>query len=102
MRAVIENLCMLPLVLSHDLVLPFKFWYQNELCEGMCSGKKMYRLSRSYQAKHRQQAFGVAVALAQQGAQVCITCTRREYKVWVGLRTMQVTASVFVAEAIAP
>ncbi len=92
---------MYPLVLSHDLVQCFKFWSHNELCEGMCSDREMYCLSSTYQAKDRQKAFSLAVALAEHGAQVCITCRRHEYKVWVNLRTHHLSTFVPAPEAIA-
>ena len=79
---------MLPLVLSHELVHPFKFWHNNELREGICSGKELYCLQSQFTAQARQQAFGLATDLAAAGAQVCITCMRAEYKVWVSLRTL--------------
>lgn len=78
---------MLPLVLSHELVHPFKFWYENELHEGMCSGKELYRLVEKFGSNERQKAFGLAVQLAEQGGQVCVTCMRAEYCVWVSLRS---------------
>jgi len=78
---------MLPLVLSHELVHPFKFWYDHELQEGMCSGKELYRLVEKFGTSDRQSAFGLAVKLAEKGSQVCVTCMRAEYCVWVGLRS---------------
>jgi hypothetical protein len=78
---------MLPLVLSHELVHPFKFWYDHELQEGMCSGKELYRLVEKFATNDRQRAFGLAVKLAEQGSQVCVTCMRAEYCVWVSLRS---------------
>ncbi len=78
---------MLPLVLSHELVHPFKFWYDNELQDGMCSGKELYRLVEKCGTRDRQRAFGLAVKLAEQGSHVCVTCMRAEYCIWVGLRS---------------
>ena len=78
---------MFPLMLSHELVHPFKFWYENELHEGMCSGKELYRLVEKFGGHERQKAFGLAVQLAEQGSQVCVTCMRAEYCVWVSLRS---------------
>ena len=78
---------MLPLILSHAIVHPFKFWYAEQLCEGMCSGKELYRLQAKFDASARQQAFTTALDSAEQGHRVCITtCSRNEYKVWVSLR----------------
>lgn len=78
---------MLPLVLSHEIVHPFKFWYAEHLCEGMCSGKQIYRLQAKFDASERKQAFTTALDSAEFGHQVCITtCSRNEYKVWVSLR----------------
>ncbi|HEY9751016.1 MAG TPA: hypothetical protein V6C63_20200 [Allocoleopsis sp.] len=79
---------MLPLVLSHELVHPFKFLYNHEIHEGMCSGKELYCLWERFPASSRQKAFAVAMDLAEQGRQVCITCMRSEYKIWVSLRTL--------------
>ncbi|MEP0873517.1 hypothetical protein NDA01_27535 [Trichocoleus desertorum AS-A10] len=95
---------MYPLVLSHNLVQSFKFWYQNEIHEGMCSDKEMYRLCTVYKAEDRQRAFSLAVSLAvslaEHGAQVCITALRNEYKVWVGLRNLPAAALTSLEEAI--
>lgn len=79
---------MLPLVLSHDLVYPFKFLYDHEIREGMCSGKELYYLWERFPSGSRQKAFAFAMDLAEQGSQVCITCMRSEYKIWVSLRTL--------------
>lgn len=84
---------MLPLVLSHELVHPFKFWHHNEICEGMYSGNELYRLCSTYKPKDRQKAFCLALALSEHGAQVCISCMRNQYKVWVSLRTSISSAS---------
>ena len=78
---------MLPLVLSHELVHPFKFWYDDELRNGMCSGKELYQLVEKFGADGRQKAFGLAVRLAEQGNQVSVTCMRSEYCVWISLRS---------------
>lgn len=78
---------MLPLLLSHELVHAFKFWHNGELHEGMSSGKDLYRLQAKFYPQERQRAFQVATELAQQGLQVCVTCLRTEYKIWVSLRS---------------
>lgn len=78
---------MLPVILSHELVHPFKFWHQHEICEGMHTGNELYRLCTTYQPQERQKAFCLVIALAEQGVQVCMTRRRTEYKVWVSLRT---------------
>jgi hypothetical protein len=79
---------MLPLVLSHELVNPFKFLYNDEIREGMCSGKELYCLWEKFPVGSRQKAFALAMDLAEQNCQVCITCMRAEYKIWVSLRTL--------------
>jgi hypothetical protein len=79
---------MSPLMLSHDLVHPFKFLYDNEIREGMCSGKDLYCFQEKFPASSRQRAFALAVDLVEQGSQVCITCMRSEYKIWVSLNTL--------------
>lgn len=79
---------MLPLVLSHELVHPFKFLYNHEIREGMSSGRELYCLWEKFPVDSRQKAFAFAMDLAEQGSQVCITCMRAEYKIWVSLRTL--------------
>ncbi|MBD2120399.1 MULTISPECIES: hypothetical protein [Trichocoleus] len=91
---------MLPLVLSHELVHPFKFWHHNEIREGMFSGNELYRLCTTYKAEDRQKAFGLALGLSEHGAQVCITCMRSEYKVWVGLRNLPTAAPTPLETAV--
>lgn len=77
---------MLPLLLSHELVHTFKFWQDGQLHEGMSSGKDLYRFNAQFALQERQKAFQVATELAHKGLQVCVTCMRNEYKIWVGLR----------------
>ncbi|MBD1864151.1 MULTISPECIES: hypothetical protein [Trichocoleus] len=85
---------MLPLVVSHELVHFFKFLYDHEIREGMCSEKELYCLWDSFPASSRQKAFAVAMDLAEQGSQVCITCMRAEYKIWVSLRTLPLSSAI--------
>jgi hypothetical protein len=85
---------MLPLVLSHELVHPFKFLYDHEIRDGMCSGKELYCFWENFPPSSRQKAFAVAMDLAEQGSQVCITCMRAEYKIWVSLRTLPLNSAV--------
>lgn len=60
----------------------------------MCSGKELYCLQSNFAADCRQTAFRLAAYLAEKGAQVCITCLRSEYKVWVSLRTLEQVQSL--------
>lgn len=84
---------MLPLVLSHELIHPFKFWHEQNLQEGMCFGKELYRLVGQFKADERQKAFSVAVELAEAGSQICVTCLRAKYCVWISLRSQNSGAS---------
>ena len=77
----------LPLLLSHQLVHPFKFWHNNQLQEGIRFGKELYCFVADFAANARQEAFSLAVTLAEQGTPVCITCMGAKYKVWVNLST---------------
>ncbi|MBD2098471.1 hypothetical protein H6F90_25705 [Trichocoleus sp. FACHB-591] len=54
----------------------------------------------AYKAEGRQKAFSLAVSLAEHGAQVCVTCRRTEYKVWVSLRTLPSTTLAPLEEAL--
>ncbi|HEY9747212.1 MAG TPA: hypothetical protein V6C63_00820 [Allocoleopsis sp.] len=76
---------MIPLFLSHQLVHPFKFWYDNQLQEGIRFGKELYCFVADFAAADRQKAFSLAVSLAEQGTPVYITCMGAKYKVWVNL-----------------
>ncbi len=91
---------MLPLVLSHELIHPFKFWHEQNLQEGMCFGKELYQLVGQFKTDERQKAFSVAVELAETGKQICVTCLRSRYCVWVSLRS-QTTAAKSHTSAIA-
>jgi hypothetical protein len=54
---------MLPFVLSHELVHPFKFWYDSEICEGMHFGNELYRLYMTYKVQEQQKTFCYKVYL---------------------------------------
>lgn len=85
---------MLPLLLSHELVHTFKFWQDGQLHEGMSSGKDLYRFNAQFALQERQKAFQVATELAHKGLQVCVTCMRSEYKIWVSLRGRSQTGQI--------
>lgn len=92
---------MLPLVLSHELIHPFKFWHEQNLQEGMCFGKELYQLVGQFNPDERQKAFSVAVALAETGHHICVSCLRAKYCVWISLRSQTVAAGSHAASSIA-
>jgi hypothetical protein len=80
---------MLPQVISQHLVHIFKYWNE-KICIGMRHGDELYTFVRSYPLSDRLQAYDHACQLAGTGGQVCITCSRWRYTIWLSLRTVSV------------
>lgn len=76
---------MLPQVISQQLVHIFKYWNE-KICIGMRHGDELYTFVRSYPLSERLQAYDLACELAATDSQVCITCSRWRYTVWLSLR----------------
>ena len=90
---------MYPLVLSHEVVSTFSFWHGGVLQKGIASGKELYGFYKKFDTDQRQEAFSIAVSLAEMGIEVCITCLPTGYKVWVNLRKLEQVELCFLSNA---
>lgn len=81
-----------PLLIKEDMILPFKFWMDSQIQQGMRLWSELFRYISRFDSHQRQQAFDLAWMLSQQGVRVVITTTNAEYTVWMSLRSLETTA----------
>ena len=88
----------------------FKFWFNDQLCEGMCYGNELFRQFRTFSAHRRAHAYSVGCALTQQGVAVVMTCTsdrnsspeQQQYILWISLRAVWSEVETLVAPTVTP
>ncbi|HEY9645570.1 MAG TPA: hypothetical protein V6C88_04325 [Chroococcidiopsis sp.] len=84
---------MFPLVVSQDLIQPFKFWH-GDVRLGMRYADELYTHVRSYAVSARLDAYELACSLAQNGSRVCVACSPWRYTIWISLRSPLVDSHV--------
>ena len=81
------NMELLPLVFSEKQGSVFKFWFNGKVNTGLRLRNSLFRHVQSYPNQQRDQAYALGYALAQQNIATIITCSPKNYKVWVDLKT---------------
>lgn len=83
-----------PLVIREQMVVLFKFYMEQTICEGMTYCNELYRLVKVFSVKERLEAYRFGCELILQGAPVVITVSQARYVVWVNLRNMSTSTEV--------
>jgi hypothetical protein len=76
----------LPLVINEHQGAVFKFWFEDQLNDGLRLRNGLFRRVQTFDILHRDQAYALAYALGQQSVQTVITCSKTRYIVWVDLK----------------
>lgn len=74
--------------ISEDKVSIFKYWNNDGIQEGMNYKGQLYTLVRSYPAEDQLDACELGCNLAEKGMEVCLTCSRPRYRVWMHLKSI--------------
>ena len=88
----------------------FKFWYDDNMHEGMRYRNELFRHFKTFGAHRRNHAYSLGCALAQQGIQAVITCVSdrntapadQRYVLWVSLRSPWADQELALAEPLTP
>jgi hypothetical protein len=88
----------------------FKFWYNDVIHDGMRYRSELFRHFRTFSAHHRNHAYSLGCALAQQGIQAIITCLSdrktapedQRYVLWISLRSPWPEKEPSLAEPLTP
>jgi hypothetical protein len=76
----------LPLVINEQQGVIFKFWFENQLNDGLRLRNGLFRRVQMFDVAQRDQAYALAYALGQQGVQTIITRSSTRYTVWLDLK----------------
>lgn len=77
----------LPIILSEQIVLPFKFWFNHSLQEGIHHQDELYCQLTSFPPSDRAKAYHLSCRLAQTGTIVLLTLSSQRCGLWVSLRS---------------
>jgi hypothetical protein len=76
----------LPIILAEGNYRSFKFWFNEQLQDGLCYRDELFYRLTSVLIPHRTQLYRAACQLAQSDP-VIVTASRTEYSMWVSLRS---------------
>jgi hypothetical protein len=77
---------MFPIIVHEATVRAFNYYFEGQICQGMCCFKKFYKLVETFSLRDRAKACVVAQQLTQEDEQAVITASDRAYKVWLEIR----------------
>lgn len=76
---------MLPVVVHEPSIRLFSFYFEGSIYQGMSYQGKLYKLTKSFDAKERLQAYTLGCEISNRGCDVAITVSTEKYRVWVDL-----------------
>jgi hypothetical protein len=76
----------LPVVIHQQQGTIFKFWLDGRLNDGLRLQNTLYRRVHRFPISHRDQAYALGCALAQQKIRTVLTRSPNDYSVWIDLR----------------
>ena len=81
----IEDNSVLPPVISERDISPFKFWFNENIQDGMCYHSELYYRRYTASIRHRAKIYHYACKLANRTS-IIVTTTSRQCSIWVSLR----------------
>jgi hypothetical protein len=77
---------MFPIIVHEATVRAFNYYFEGQICQGMCCFKKFYRLVDTFSLRDRAKACLAAQELTHGDEQAVITASEHTYKVWLEIR----------------
>jgi hypothetical protein len=77
---------MFPIIVHEATVRAFNYYFEGQICQGMCCFKKFYRLVDTFSLRDRAKACLAAQELTRGEEQAVITASEHTYKVWLEIR----------------
>lgn len=74
-------------LLNEHYIHRFKFYSAGEILDGMSWKSELYQCESKLSVHYRDQAYAVALNLAEQNYRVVISTDNEFYTVWVSLRS---------------
>lgn len=65
----------------------FKFWFHNQLCEGISYQGELFRQFYRFSSRDRDQAHALGSKLLNCGVSAIICCSEQQYLVGINLRS---------------
>ncbi|MBD2058152.1 hypothetical protein H6F88_19420 [Oculatella sp. FACHB-28] len=78
---------MLPVVIHEPSIRLFSFYFEGSIYQGMSYQGKLYKLTKSFDAKERLKAYTLGCEISNRNHEVAITVSTEKYRVWVDLAT---------------
>lgn len=82
---------MLPPIIEEGSLLPFKFWFDNSIQDGMHYRNDLFYRLYTVGLEQRARLYHYACRMAQRDL-VIVTATPKQCSIWVSLRSPSVTA----------
>jgi hypothetical protein len=76
---------MLPVVIYEPSIRLFSFYFEGNIYQGMSYQGKLYKLTKSFDAKERLKAYTLGCEISNRDHHVAITVAAEKYRVWVDL-----------------
>lgn len=76
---------MLPVVANEPSIRLFSFYFEGSIYQGMSYQGKLYKLTKSFDAKERLKAYTLGCEISNRNHHVAITVSTEKYRVWVDL-----------------
>jgi hypothetical protein len=76
---------MLPVVANEPSICLFSFYFEGSIYQGMSYQGKLYKLTKSFDAKERLKAYTLGCEISNRNHHVAITVSTTKYRVWVDL-----------------
>ncbi|MCU0551161.1 MAG: hypothetical protein MUC48_17580 [Leptolyngbya sp. Prado105] len=64
----------------------FKFWFHNQLCDGISYQGELFYQFHSFSSQRRDQAYDLGSRLLDRGISVIICCSKQRYLLGINLR----------------
>ncbi len=77
---------MLPLIVNEDDLSTFKFWFNENLQEGMHHRNELFCRLQIFDIRYRSLVYHLGCKLAQQGSVVVLSCGLDTCSLWASLR----------------
>lgn len=76
----------LPIIINETNVSPFKFWFENDLQDGIHHQDELYCRLRAFPVQERSKAYHLGCQIAKSGTIVVLTLSPEQCGLWVSLR----------------
>ncbi len=80
---------MLPPIVNEHVLFMFKFWFNNNIQEGMYYKDELFYRLHTVELRYRARLYHYACTMAQQDT-IIVSASEKKCSIWVGLRSPSV------------